>query len=96
LKPSVFWPVEAGVVGDDVVADLDALVADEHRRSGNQLPDVVLVLVTERAAEDFVFAGLFDQIRAVVSDQQSTRSSSSGGDRPLATVLTPVSGSHHQ
>ncbi len=45
--------LEAVVVGDDVVADLDALVADEDRRSGNQLPDVVLILVAERAAQDF-------------------------------------------
>ena len=52
--------LEPAVVGDDIVADLDALVADEHRRAGDQLPDVVLVLVAERAAEDLrvtVFLG---------------------------------------
>src|SRR5574340_1360893 len=49
---------EAIVVGDDVVADLDALVADEHRRPGDQLPDVILVLVAERASEDLGFAVL--------------------------------------
>jgi hypothetical protein len=59
LKPSVFLPVEAVVVGDDVVADLNALVADEHRRSGNQLPDVILVLVTEQAAEGLRFRRSF-------------------------------------
>src|SRR6185503_2947696 len=35
------------VVRDDVVADLDALVADEDRWARDQLPDVVLVLVAE-------------------------------------------------
>ena len=50
---------ELVVVGDDVVADLDALVADEHSRARDQLADVVLVLVAERAAEDLAVAGLF-------------------------------------
>ena len=43
--------VEAVVVRDDVVADLDALVADEDRRARDQLADVVLILVAERAAQ---------------------------------------------
>ena len=51
--------LEAVVVGDDVVADLDALVADEDRRAGDQLPDVVLVLVAEGAPQDLGFAALF-------------------------------------
>src|SRR5689334_15626988 len=50
--------IEFVVVRDDVVADLDAFIADEYRRSRNELADVVLVLVTERAAKDFVLAGL--------------------------------------
>src|SRR5439155_598314 len=50
--------IELVVVGNDVVADLHAFIADEHRGAGNQLADVVLVLVAERAAEDFVLAGL--------------------------------------
>src|SRR5436190_940474 len=52
--------LEPVVVRDDVVADLDALVADEHGRTRDQLADVVLVFVTERAAENLPFAGLFD------------------------------------
>ena len=51
--------LEAVVVRDDVVADLDALVADEDRRARDQLADVVLVLVAERAAEDLAVAGFF-------------------------------------
>ncbi len=51
--------LEAVVVGDDVVADLDALVADEDRGPRDELPDVVLVLVAERAAQDLGFPGLF-------------------------------------
>jgi hypothetical protein len=49
--------VEPVVVGDDVVADLDALVADEHGRARNELADVVLVLVAERAVQDVGIAG---------------------------------------
>ncbi len=45
-------PLGAAVVRDDVVADVDALVADEDGGAGDQLADVVLVLVAERAAQD--------------------------------------------
>ena len=46
--------------GDDVVADLDALIADEHGRARDQLADVVLILVAERAAENLSLAVLLD------------------------------------
>jgi hypothetical protein len=36
---------------DDVVAELDALVADEHGRAGNELAHLVLALAAERAVE---------------------------------------------
>src|SRR3954466_3609333 len=38
-------------LADDVVAQLDAFIADEHRRSGDQLPDLVLRLAAEGAIE---------------------------------------------
>jgi hypothetical protein len=41
-------------LADDVVAQLDALVADEHRRAGDQLLDLVLALAAERAIERFL------------------------------------------
>src|SRR5215470_1920588 len=40
-----------GILVDDVLAQLDALVADEDRRSGNELAHLVLVLAAERAAK---------------------------------------------
>jgi hypothetical protein len=40
-----------GLVTDDVVAQVDALVADEHRRAGDQLLHLVLALAAERAVE---------------------------------------------
>jgi ATP-dependent protease Clp ATPase subunit len=55
--PAVLEPV---VVGDDVVAHLDTLIADEHSRARNQLADVVLILVAERAAENLGLAVLLD------------------------------------
>src|SRR5262249_57163293 len=39
------------LLADDVHAQLDALVADEHGRSGNELAHLVLALATERAVE---------------------------------------------
>src|SRR5215470_19376655 len=36
---------------DDVLAQLDALVADEDRRSGNELAHLVLAFAAERAAK---------------------------------------------
>ena len=58
-RAAVLEPV---VVGDDVVADLDALVADEDRRARDQLADVVLVLVAERAPQDFGFAAFLHHV----------------------------------
>jgi hypothetical protein len=59
--------LEPVVVGDDVVADFDALVADEDRRARNELADVVLVFIAERAAEDLAVAGFFDHGVRLVS-----------------------------
>ena len=39
------------LLADDVVAELDALVADEYRGAGDQLADLVLALAAERAVE---------------------------------------------
>src|SRR5213592_2570612 len=39
------------LLGDDVVAEVDALVADVDDRAGDQLADLVLALATERADE---------------------------------------------
>src|SRR5215470_15353940 len=36
---------------DDVHAELDALIANEHGRSSDQLPDLVLALAAKRAVE---------------------------------------------
>src|SRR5712664_1049333 len=51
--------VRGAFLADDVVAQLDALVADEHRRPGDQLPHFVLALAAERAVEKFFAAGFF-------------------------------------
>src|SRR4029077_17531709 len=39
------------LLADDVHAQLDALVADEHRRAGNKLAHLVLALAAERGVE---------------------------------------------
>ena len=39
------------LLADDVHAELDAFIADEHGRAGDQLADLVLALAAERAVE---------------------------------------------
>jgi hypothetical protein len=47
------------LVTDDLVAQVDALVANEDRRTGNQLLDFVLALAAERAVQGFFAGGAF-------------------------------------
>src|SRR5256885_2782801 len=51
--------VRGAFLADDVVAQLDALVADEHRRPGDQIPHLVLALAAEGAVEKLFAAGFF-------------------------------------
>ena len=39
------------LLADDVHAQLDAFIADEHGRAGNELAHLVLALAAERAVE---------------------------------------------
>src|SRR5262249_24237096 len=55
--------LEPVVVRNDVIADLDALIADEDGGARDQLPDVILVLVAERTAQDLGFPGLFHHLQ---------------------------------
>ena len=89
--------LELVVVGDDVVADLDALVADEDRRARDQLADVVLILVAERAAEDFAVAG-FLAMWFIVAPALSCQRQRQSGVQPAGSrsreldALTPAYG----
>src|SRR5262249_25044995 len=55
--------LEPVVVRDDVVADLDALVADEDGRARDELPDVVLVLIAEGTPQNLGFPGLLNHAK---------------------------------
>jgi hypothetical protein len=46
-----FQPGRLGLLADDVHAQLDAFIADEHGRTGDQLAHLVLALAAERAVE---------------------------------------------
>ena len=74
--------LEAVVVRDDVVADLDTLVADEDGRPGNQLADVVLILVAERAPQHFRFAVLLHHWEPL--PQSEARTYAPGGEALFA------------
>src|SRR5712691_12155512 len=54
--------VRGAFLADDVVAQLDALVADKHRRSGDQLPHLMLALAAKGAVEEFFAAGFFGHV----------------------------------
>src|SRR5438132_6465371 len=81
--------VRGAFLADEVVAQLDALVADEHRRPGDQLPHLVLALAAGGAVEKFFAAGFFGHgspfkppppllpLRPAKSDRKSTRLNSS-------------------
>ncbi|MNT20473.1 hypothetical protein D3C72_1557830 [compost metagenome] len=45
-----------GLVANDLIAQVDAFVANEHRRAGNQLLDLMLALAAEGAVQK-LFAG---------------------------------------
>src|SRR5262249_13860324 len=82
---------------DDVVADLDALVADEDRRAGDELPDVVLVLVAEGAPQDFSFPGLFHHVnfspsrwRPACGSGRPARRCAGGSPYPLRTLADDI------
>jgi hypothetical protein len=49
---------EALIFVNDVLADSDALVADEDRRAGDQFPDVILALVAKGASKHIAVAFL--------------------------------------
>ena len=42
------------ILGDDVETDIDTLIADEDCRSGDELLDLALALVAERAPQSFI------------------------------------------
>ena len=49
-----FFFTRITVVGNNIVTNINAFVADEHRRPGDQFSDVVLVFVAERTPKDLV------------------------------------------
>jgi hypothetical protein len=57
LRLGQVFVVAAGVLfqflTDDVVTQFDAFIADINARSGNQFPDFMLALPTERTIKDF-------------------------------------------
>src|SRR3954452_2502608 len=60
--------LEHPVLGDDVEADVDALIADEHGRASDELLDLALALVAERAPQDFIAAVFLRHFSSVVTD----------------------------
>src|SRR5262249_26386184 len=44
-------------LADDVHAQLDAFIADEYRRAGNKLADLMLALAAKRAVKRILFLG---------------------------------------
>ena len=60
-----FWQLARGLpdsllhlLSDNVITQLDALIADEDRGTGDELAHLVLALATERAVEEFAVIAL--------------------------------------
>jgi hypothetical protein len=49
-----------GLFSADIRAKLNAFIADEHRRPGDELADVVLALPAERAIESVLWIAAYD------------------------------------
>ena len=49
-RGSLSTVLESIVVRNDLIADFHALIANEHRRPGDELAHVALILVAERTA----------------------------------------------
>eukprot|EP01022_Parablepharisma_sp_SALTPOND_P014695 TRINITY_DN2018_c0_g1_i2.p1 TRINITY_DN2018_c0_g1~~TRINITY_DN2018_c0_g1_i2.p1 ORF type:complete len:1935 (-),score=514.39 TRINITY_DN2018_c0_g1_i2:42295-48099(-) len=60
IRLGASYRIDAGsLITDDVVAQVDTFVADEDRRTGNQLLDFMLALAAEGAVKQFFAAGRF-------------------------------------
>src|SRR5256714_4557462 len=55
------------LLADDVHAQFDALVADEHGRAGDELAHLVLALATERAVERILRIAVADLVHLKIS-----------------------------
>src|SRR6185369_2777181 len=79
--------LDRDLVPDDVVAQLDALVADEDRRAGDQLLDLVLALAAERAVQNLLARGTF-----FLGHGRREKAVATGGVRPIIVEKkTPTS-----
>ena len=57
--------VGAGFFADDIVAQLDAFVADEHRGPGDKLPHLMLALAAEGAVQELFTGILFGHLNLI-------------------------------
>src|SRR5205807_7493827 len=62
------------LLADDVHAQFDALVADEHRRAGNELAHLMLALAAERAIERVLRIAATDLAHPALRDCAGRRS----------------------
>src|SRR3989337_4310526 len=73
------------LLADDVHAKLDAFIADEHRRPGNELAYLVLALAAERAVEGILRIGSAHLAHSLFQSLSATaawRNSASGPSGP--------------
>ena len=69
------------LLADDVHAQLDAFIADEHGRAGDQLADLVLALAAERAVERVLAVAAADLAHPILPRLARRR--------PLAPISPP-------
>src|SRR5262249_412857 len=69
------------LLADDVHAQFDALIADEHGRTGNELAHLVLALAAERAVERVLGIAT-----ANLAHSSLRRSAAAAANRPIAII----------
>ena len=72
-----------GLFTNNVVAQIHALVADEHRRSGDELADLVLALAAERAIQKLAAVGT---LAALVFSHHAPRKAETLPPSPIGHV----------
>jgi len=80
------------LLADDVIAQFDAFVTDEHRGPGNELAHLVLALPAERAVQTVcrhvTAAGIFSSL-ALVLHLRAGQNPKDRGKFPYSTHLRP-------
>src|SRR5437899_1604726 len=82
------------LLADDVHAQFDALVANEHGRAGNELAHLVLALAAERAVERILGVATADLAHSISPPAQARPGNPTGSPQSITGGLPGVRSSN--